>query len=86
MKKYVVGYLSLHDGELKQELVEAYSKFEAAMSYLGWTREDIGEAETYEELQETLFNQDSYINVLQLTGYGKKATTSGPPIRAGLND
>lgn len=67
MNKYVVAYLSLYDGEIKQEIVQAHTKFDAMASYLGW-----GEYELYDcngsldRLYEIVSDQDAYITVLEL--------------------
>ena len=66
MNKYVVAFYSSMLAELKQEIIEANSVFEAAISYLGWTAEDIGEAKTLTDLQEILYGMEDTIHVLDL--------------------
>ena len=69
--KYVIAFLNMSEGELKQEIVEANSAYDAAMSYLNWWNED--EEDDWEERPKTLsglelvvFDADCYINVLDL--------------------
>jgi len=71
MKKFVVAYLSLHDGELVQEIVEANSALEAGLSYLNWWdehEEDVRAVipKTLEDLYNEVYNGDCFINVLEL--------------------
>jgi hypothetical protein len=86
MNKFIVAYFNLLEGELKQELVEANSKFEAAVSYLGWTKEDLGQIKTYDELDEAVFNMDAYINVLELKPNRKSPSRGFPSISTALNN
>lgn len=66
MNKYVVAFYSSMLGELKQEIVEANSAFEAAVSYLGWTKEDTDEAATLSDIQEILYGMEDSIHILDL--------------------
>ena len=66
MNKYVVAFYSSMLAELRQEIIEANSAFEAAISYLGWTAEDIGEAKTLTDLQEILYGMEDTIHILDL--------------------
>jgi hypothetical protein len=86
MNKYVVAYLDLNQGDLKQELVEASSRFEAMVSYLGWTKEDLGDTRTCDQLEEAVFNMDSYISVFEIKASKKNSVKGFPSISAGLND
>lgn len=64
-KDYVVGYLSLFDGELKQELVYARSPYEAARSYLGLSHNDLAD-QTMEAIHDFVTNCDAFINVIEV--------------------
>lgn len=66
MNKYVVAFLSLYVGELKQEIVEATSAVEAAISYLNWW-EDETPPKTMDEVHEIVGDGDSFIHVLDIT-------------------
>lgn len=57
---YVVGYLCLHDGELRQLVVYATSEVEACNIYLEVS------LETMEQIYDYCSNCDTYINVLEL--------------------
>jgi hypothetical protein len=84
MNKYVIAYFNSYDGELKQEIVHANSKLEAAFSYLGYEEGDKEGINTLEELYQTVWNMDCMLNILEITG--NKRAHSDEPIRAGLND
>lgn len=73
MNKYVIAYLSLFDGEILQEVVEANSKLEAAASYLN--HDEV--YDTFEELQSAIFDQDGFINVLDLNECKRYTTGQG---------
>lgn len=81
MNKYVVAYLDIVlGGEIKQEIVEANTKFEALVSYLGWTEEDYeGLDGSSSELVERVFDQDGYINAIEITH--ARASRSGPGLQ-----
>lgn len=64
MNKYVVAFLSLHDGEIKQEIVEANSPLEAGLSYLNWLESD--PPTTLDDLYQEVYNWDCYIHILDL--------------------
>lgn len=70
MNKYVVAFLDLSEGEIKQQIVEGESAYMAAMTYLHWwDRTEEGwedRPQTLEELYEAVFNNDCHINVLEL--------------------
>lgn len=65
MNKYVIGFLSLHDGELILEEIETVSPYEAMKSYL-----DIEDANLYtpniEGIHDYCSNTDCFINVLEI--------------------
>jgi hypothetical protein len=65
MNKYVIAFLSLHEGELKQEIVEAKTALEAGLSYLNWWEES-EQPTTLEELYNEAFNGDCHIHILDL--------------------
>lgn len=67
MNKYVVAHLSLFDGDLKQEVVEAESTLEAALSYLGFEEDECSEYDSLDDLVEAQFNQDCFLGVLELS-------------------
>lgn len=64
MNKYVVAFLSLHDGEIKQEIVEANSALEAGISYLNWWESD--PPATLNDLYNAAYNGDCFIHILDL--------------------
>lgn len=64
MNKYVVAFLSLHVGELHQEIVEAKDAVSAAKAYLDW--EHLEDIHNMEELLEEVSNSDAYISVLEI--------------------
>lgn len=66
MNKYVVGFLSLHEGRLVQEIVEANSALEAGISYLNWWEEREAKPTTLVELYNIAYDGDCYINILDL--------------------
>lgn len=59
MKQFVVAYLSLFEGELKQELVEARSADEALRKYL-----EVGT--DVPDIQDYATNTDSFISAYEL--------------------
>lgn len=63
-KTYVVGFVNFFDNELKLEIVQASSEFEAAKDYL---KLDDLTSKTVEELKEELINQDCLIEVKEIT-------------------
>lgn len=65
MNKYVIAFLSLHEGELKQEIVEAKTALEAGLSYLNWW-EELDPPTTLEDLYNEAFNGDCHIHILDL--------------------
>lgn len=67
MNKYVIAFLSLHNGEMLQELVESESDLHAGIAYLeerDWEWDEI--PNSLEELYEIVFNCDAYISVVDL--------------------
>jgi hypothetical protein len=71
MNTYVVAYLSLYDGELLQAVVDANNKLEAYKSFLAnrQGKEDASwflDIETVEELENALFDMESYISAIQI--------------------
>lgn len=68
MNKYVVAFISLHDGELKQEVVEAKTALEAGISYLNWWESDGGFSPptTLDELYSAAYDGDCHIHILDL--------------------
>lgn len=71
MNKYVVGFLSLHEGRLVQEIVEANSALEAGISYLNWWDSEEDRPATLEDLYNAVYDNDCYINILDLTKASK---------------
>lgn len=71
MNKYVIAFLNLTEGELKQEIVEANSAYEAGMSYLHWwdkTEEGWEERpKNLEELETVVYDGDCFIHILDLS-------------------
>lgn len=70
MNKYVIGFLSLHDGELKLEQVEANSMYEAMKSYLDVEDDDLYSADI-KGIYEYCSNTDCFIDVLQLNNVSR---------------
>lgn len=66
MNKYVVAFLNLADGEIKQEIVEANSALHAGVSYLNWWEYAEDEPQNLEDLYFQVFNGDCYLHVLDL--------------------
>lgn len=67
MNKYVIAFLSLHDGELKQEIVEAKTALEAGISYLNWwENEEFSPPTTLDELYMAAYDGDCHIHILDL--------------------
>lgn len=68
MNKYVVAFISLHDGELKQEIVEANTSLEAGISYLNWweSNDDFSPPSTLDELYAAAYDGDCHIHILDL--------------------
>lgn len=79
MNKYVVAFWSDHTGELLQEIVEANSEVEAAVSYL-----DIAELEfdSMDLIHTYCANCDTSINVIQIDKNNWKNFTTGGPAHA----
>jgi hypothetical protein len=55
----------MYDNQLRQEIVEAEDAFHAAISYLGYEKQDTG-ATTLEELQDELWDSEEQINVIDI--------------------
>lgn len=66
LKKFVVAFLSLHDGSIKQEIVEAKDEVAAIKSYLNWGDIAFPEDATLQDIYETVYNSDCYISVMDL--------------------
>jgi len=67
MKMYAVGYLSLFDGALKIEFIEAECERDAAIEYLGITESDIRlSLPTMEEVSEYVYDSDCFIEVKEV--------------------
>lgn len=64
MNKYIVAFISFHDNELTQELIEADSEVEAVKIKLGETL--YGDETTLEELKSLAFDCESMISVYKL--------------------
>lgn len=62
-KCFVVAYLSLHDGKLKQEVVYTKTPLQAAVAYLGI---DAEEFKSMEDVYDYCASADSYISVLEV--------------------
>ena len=65
MNKYVVAFCSLHNDEIKQEIVIAGTKYLAMRSYLGLDDDDLYEA-TEEGIYQYAANTDSFITAIQI--------------------
>lgn len=74
MNKYVVALWNDNKGELLQEVVEANSKLDAVVSYMGWERL---RPATLEEAYSLAANMDAMFNVIEIT-VSKSRTNSGP--------
>lgn len=83
MNKYVVAFLSLHDVEIKQEIVGANSPLEAGLSYLNWWEND--PPTTLEELHQEVYNGDCYIHILDLNNALKDNRSGGGGINATIS-
>jgi hypothetical protein len=66
MNKYVIGYLSLFDGDLLLEEVEANSALEASFKYLEYEEGDKEGISSMNDLFDRLCNQDIHFNVIKL--------------------
>ena len=67
MNKYVIAFLSLHKGELKQEIVEAKTALEAGISYLNWWEDEVfSPPTTLDELYMAAYDGDCHIHILDL--------------------
>lgn len=64
MNKYIVAFISFHDNELTQELIEADSEVEAVKIKLGETL--YGDETTLEELKSLAFDCEAMISVYKL--------------------
>ena len=62
-KCFVVGYLSLHDGKLKQEVVYTKTPLQAAVAYLGI---DLEQYTSMKDVYQYCADCDSYISVLEI--------------------
>jgi hypothetical protein len=66
MNNYVVAIFNQYEGTIEQVLVKAENKFDALFQAVEWTPEDLGPISTFEQLGEELFNQEQYVNVLEI--------------------
>lgn len=76
MNKYVVAFLSLHDGEMKQEVVIADTKYLAMRSYLDVDDDDLYEA-TEKGIYEYASNTDSFIDAIQINNLPRSGRPGG---------
>ena len=60
MKKYVIGYLSLHEGSMSLLTITSNSELDALNTFLGTNYK------TTDEVHEYCGNSDSFIEVMQL--------------------
>ena len=73
MQKYVVAFLSLGTGELKQTLVSAYSTLGAYREVLDtefgkdYWRDYVSDHATTEDVEGMVFNSDCYISALKIS-------------------
>lgn len=73
MNKYVVAFLSMHDGELRQLLVTADSKLDAYRQMLDlefdqyyWT-DYVPDLATCQDVESMVFDSDAYISALKIS-------------------
>lgn len=66
LKTFVVAFASLHEGDIKQEIVEAENEINAIKSYLNWGDIAFPEGSTLEDIYEAVYNSECYITVLDL--------------------
>lgn len=66
MNKYCVAYLSLHDGELKQRILKADSRYSALAYVLDLSDELKSEFTTEDQIYELAANWDSYISIIEI--------------------
>lgn len=64
MNKYVVAFISFHDNVLTQEIIEAESEFQAALTKMG--ESTFGDEETLDDLKQLAFDCDSMISVFKI--------------------
>jgi len=65
--KYCIAFLSLHDGELTQEIVEADSEVSACRKVLELDKfKDCDNIRDMDAIYDYVANSDSYINCLKL--------------------
>lgn len=73
MYKYVVAFLNLNDGELKQTLVSADTKLLSYKAVLDvefgkdYWREYVSDTATTDDVEEMVFNSDCYISALKIS-------------------
>ena len=73
MYKYVVAFINLGDGELKQTLVSADTKLLAYKTTLDvefgkdYWREYVSDTATTDDVEEMVFNSDCYISALKIS-------------------
>ncbi len=65
MKKFVIGYLSEFECELRLEVVDAEDELSALINYLG-LRKEKEDYNSVEKIFDYCANSDSYINILEL--------------------
>lgn len=64
MSKYVVAYISFHDNELTQQIVEAESEIKALQQVMGETI--YGDETSVAEIQQFAFDCDSMVSVIAI--------------------
>ena len=64
---FVVAYLSLHKGEIEQEVITAEDQFNAMKTFLDPFREGFYDhCKTEEDIYQIVADQDGYISVMRL--------------------
>ncbi len=66
MKTYVVAFIDFFENVLKLTKIEAEDEVEAAKRYLGTEVWELREGATLEDIQDTCFNCDCCINVIEV--------------------
>ena len=68
MQRWVVAFLSLHDGEIKQYVVDAESKLLAYKSALDseFGRDYVSDTATHDDVEEMVYDSDCYISAVKI--------------------
>lgn len=70
MNTWVVAFLDMHWGELKQHVIKADTKLEAYREFFGgtsWQDSLNNSALTAEEVEEMVFDGDCYISAIKIS-------------------